>query len=74
MSNARTVSSTAPTSPAPENAVLKSTPSGPKPCCVCKDEKASRDECFLFTNDAETKCLDKVTAYKACMAGFGFKV
>ncbi|KAG0642652.1 hypothetical protein HOY80DRAFT_1036006 [Tuber brumale] len=41
---------------------------------VCKDEKASRDECFLLTEHAETKCLDKVAAYKACMAGFGFNV
>ncbi|PWW79209.1 cytochrome C oxidase copper chaperone Cox17 [Tuber magnatum] len=63
-----------PTVPRTENFVQKPTPSGPKPCCVCKDEKASRDECFLLTEDAETKCLDKVAAYKACMAGFGFKV
>ncbi|PUU84328.1 cysteine alpha-hairpin motif superfamily [Tuber borchii] len=70
MSNIPTVSRIAQTSPVSGSP----TPPGPKPCCVCKDEKASRDECFLLTEDAETKCLDKVAAYKACMAGFGFKI
>jgi hypothetical protein len=42
---------------------------------VCKDEKAARDECFLFSEKGgETECLDKIDAYKKCMAGFGFKI
>lgn len=57
-----------------ENVVLKPTANGPKPCCVCKDEKASRDECMLFSDKGEAQCLDKIAAYKACMAGFGFKI
>jgi len=42
---------------------------------VCKGEKAARDECFLFSDKGgETECLDKIDAYKKCMAGFGFKI
>ncbi|KAI5850372.1 cysteine alpha-hairpin motif superfamily [Morchella snyderi] len=70
----RTVPPTAKTSDAPENVVLQPTANGPKPCCVCKDEKASRDECMLFSDKGEEQCLDKIAAYKACMAGFGFKI
>ncbi|EHA57314.1 Cytochrome c oxidase copper chaperone [Pyricularia oryzae] len=48
----------------------------PKPCCVCKDEKAARDECMLFSNakDPAEDCKTKIEQYKSCMAGFGFKV
>ncbi|ORY08874.1 cytochrome C oxidase copper chaperone-domain-containing protein [Clohesyomyces aquaticus] len=48
----------------------------PKPCCVCKDEKAARDECMLFskTDNAQQECADLVTKYKTCMAGYGFKI
>ncbi|KAK3181310.1 Cytochrome c oxidase copper chaperone [Lecanicillium sp. MT-2017a] len=48
----------------------------PKPCCVCKDEKAKRDECMLFSNakDPAADCMSLVDQYKSCMAGFGYKV
>ncbi|KAI9719546.1 MAG: hypothetical protein M1828_006175 [Chrysothrix sp. TS-e1954] len=45
-----------------------------KPCCVCKDEKAARDECMLFSNsdDPQKDCEGLVGRYRTCMAGFGF--
>ncbi|KAK4044460.1 cysteine alpha-hairpin motif superfamily [Parachaetomium inaequale] len=48
----------------------------PKPCCVCKDEKAKRDECMLFSNaaDPQKDCQSTIDLYRSCMAGFGFKV
>ncbi|KAF2146441.1 uncharacterized protein K452DRAFT_205083, partial [Aplosporella prunicola CBS 121167] len=48
----------------------------PKPCCVCKDEKAARDECMLFSNsdNAQQECQDLVAKYKSCMAGYGFSL
>ncbi|KAL2757392.1 hypothetical protein ACRALDRAFT_2039831 [Sodiomyces alcalophilus JCM 7366] len=48
----------------------------PKPCCVCKDEKAKRDECMLFSNapDPAKDCLPTIQKYKDCMKGFGFEV
>ncbi|KZF23730.1 cytochrome c oxidase copper chaperone protein [Xylona heveae TC161] len=47
-----------------------------KPCCVCKDEKASRDECMLFSksDNAEKDCQSLVDKYRSCMAGYGFKL
>jgi cytochrome c oxidase assembly protein subunit 17 len=50
--------------------------SKPKPCCVCKDEKAKRDECMLFSNakDPAADCKSLVDMYKTCMAGYGFKI
>lgn len=50
--------------------------SKPKPCCVCKDEKAKRDECMLFSNakDPAADCKSLVDQYKACMSGYGFQV
>ncbi|KAK1483173.1 COX17 protein, partial [Colletotrichum abscissum] len=50
--------------------------SKPKPCCVCKDEKAKRDECMLFSNAADPSkdCLSTIDQYRACMKGFGFTV
>ncbi|KAI9722701.1 MAG: hypothetical protein M1812_001632 [Candelaria pacifica] len=47
-----------------------------KPCCVCKDEKAARDECMLFSNsdDAQKECQGMVEKYRSCMAGYGFKL
>jgi len=47
-----------------------------KPCCVCKDEKATRDECMLFSNanDPQNDCATTIDKYKSCMAGFGFKL
>ncbi|KAJ1331492.1 Cytochrome C oxidase copper chaperone (COX17) [Microdochium nivale] len=50
--------------------------SKPKPCCVCKDEKAQRDECMLFstTADPTAECKSTIAQYKSCMAGFGFQV
>ncbi|KOS16865.1 Cytochrome c oxidase copper chaperone [Escovopsis weberi] len=48
----------------------------PKPCCVCKDEKAKRDECMLFSTaqDPQADCQSLVEQYKTCMLGFGYKV
>lgn len=47
-----------------------------QPCCVCKDEKAKRDECMLFSSapDPSKDCLPTILQYKSCMEGFGFKV
>ncbi|QIW98037.1 hypothetical protein AMS68_003555 [Peltaster fructicola] len=47
-----------------------------KPCCVCKDEKAARDECMLFStsSDPQAACKDLVSQYRSCMAGFGFNL
>ncbi|OJJ48169.1 hypothetical protein ASPZODRAFT_1535228 [Penicilliopsis zonata CBS 506.65] len=48
----------------------------PKPCCVCKDEKTSRDDCMLFakSDDPQAECTPVIEQYKACMASYGFKV
>ncbi|KAI3329236.1 cytochrome C oxidase copper chaperone-domain-containing protein [Xylariaceae sp. AK1471] len=50
--------------------------SKPKPCCVCKDEKALRDDCMLFSksNDPTSDCKPIIDQYKTCMAGFGFQI
>jgi cytochrome c oxidase assembly protein subunit 17 len=47
-----------------------------KPCCVCKDEKAQRDECMLFSrsDDPQEDCKSMVMKYKECMSGYGFKI
>lgn len=45
-----------------------------KPCCVCKDEKANRDECFLLKGTDSPDCKSILEQYKTCMAGYGFKV
>lgn len=50
-------------------------PAHTPPTGVCKEEKAARDECFLFSEKGgEVECVDKIEAYKKCMAGFGFKI
>jgi len=43
---------------------------------VCKDEKAARDECMLFSNtdDPQKECESMVSKYRSCMAGFGFNL
>lgn len=48
----------------------------PKPCCVCKDEKAARDDCMLFSKAADPMkdCQGTIDLYKSCMLGFGFKI
>ncbi|KAE8349393.1 cytochrome C oxidase copper chaperone-domain-containing protein [Aspergillus coremiiformis] len=48
----------------------------PKPCCVCKAEKTARDDCMLFSksDDPAQECKSIIEQYKACMAGYGFKV
>ncbi|EEP76570.1 conserved hypothetical protein [Uncinocarpus reesii 1704] len=49
----------------------------PKPCCVCKPEKAARDDCMLFSksdNPAESECRSTIEQYRSCMASYGFKV
>lgn len=47
-----------------------------QPCCVCKDEKAKRDECMLFSTakNPAADCISLVDQYKSCMQGFGFSV
>ncbi|KAI1356378.1 cytochrome C oxidase copper chaperone-domain-containing protein [Xylaria sp. FL0043] len=56
--------------------VANTTPSKPKPCCVCKDEKALRDECMLLSTSADpaSNCKSIIDQYKTCMAGYGFKI
>lgn len=49
-------------------------PSKPKPCCVCKDEKAKRDECLLINGQESGKCDSLIGEYKKCMKGFGFEI
>ncbi|KAI1333154.1 cytochrome C oxidase copper chaperone [Xylariaceae sp. FL0255] len=52
------------------------TTSKPKPCCVCKEEKAKRDDCMLFSKAADptSDCKPIIDQYKTCMAGFGFQI
>jgi len=47
-----------------------------KPCCVCKEEKTTRDECMLFSNSSNPQkdCATTIDKYKSCMAGFGFNL
>ena len=47
-----------------------------KPCCVCKEEKAARDECMLFSksNDPQGDCQSMVEKYRSCMQGYGFSI
>ncbi|KAA8909028.1 cytochrome C oxidase copper chaperone-domain-containing protein [Sphaerosporella brunnea] len=74
-SSVKVVPTSAATNSAPENVVLQSSPAAPKPCCVCKEEKAARDECFLYSNKGgEVECVDTINAYKKCMASYGFKI
>ncbi|KAI0451443.1 cytochrome C oxidase copper chaperone [Xylaria acuta] len=58
------------------NANASAAASKPKPCCVCKDEKARRDDCMLFSksNDPTGDCKPIIDQYKTCMAGFGFQI
>ncbi|PGG97053.1 hypothetical protein AJ79_09367 [Helicocarpus griseus UAMH5409] len=66
------------TTPAVNSSTSPSTESSkPKPCCVCKPEKAARDDCMLFSKSddpAQQECRPLVEQYKSCMAGFGFKI
>ncbi|KAK0632303.1 cytochrome C oxidase copper chaperone-domain-containing protein [Immersiella caudata] len=57
-------------------APLNAEASKPKSCCVCKEEKAKRDECMLFSKaaDPQKDCLSTIDQYKSCMLGFGFKI
>jgi len=47
-----------------------------KPCCVCKDEKAQRDECMLFSRseNPQEDCKDMVSKYRSCMQSYGFNL
>ena len=40
------------------------------------DEKATRDECMLFSNaaDPQAECASTVEKYRTCMRGFGFHI
>ncbi|KAI1299145.1 cytochrome C oxidase copper chaperone [Xylaria venustula] len=63
-------------SAAPAGVVNTAAASKPKPCCVCKDEKALRDDCMLFSKSADptSDCKPIIDQYKTCMAGFGFQI
>ncbi|TQB74018.1 Cytochrome c oxidase copper chaperone [Monascus purpureus] len=67
-------SSSAPSAPAVS--AQSSQTEKPKPCCVCKAEKSSRDDCMLFSksDDPAQDCKPMIEQYKACMAGYGFKI
>ncbi|PHH64536.1 hypothetical protein CDD81_4315 [Ophiocordyceps australis] len=69
-------SSTSSVSPAPTSASSTDPASKPKPCCVCKDEKAKRDECMLYSTaqDPAQDCRSLVDQYKSCMLGYGYKI
>ncbi|KAK1140487.1 Cytochrome c oxidase copper chaperone [Aspergillus melleus] len=62
--------------PAPAAPAQAAPAEKPKPCCVCKTEKTARDDCMLFSksDDPTQECKSTIDQYKACMAGFGFKV
>jgi cytochrome c oxidase assembly protein subunit 17 len=49
-------------------------PSKPKPCCVCKEEKQTRDECILINGQDGGQCDSLIDQYKTCMKGFGFTI
>ncbi|KAA6409879.1 MAG: cytochrome c oxidase copper chaperone [Lasallia pustulata] len=75
------MSSQAISSAAPSNLAADLKPQGTasaavKPCCVCKDEKATRDECMLFSSsdNPQAECASMVDKYRSCMAGYGFKM
>ncbi|KAF2400501.1 hypothetical protein EJ06DRAFT_582329 [Trichodelitschia bisporula] len=70
------IATTAAAAAAPATMSGEACPAKPKPCCVCIDEKAARDECMLFSrsDDAAGECKDLVSRYRSCMAGFGFQV
>lgn len=43
-----------------------------RPCCVCLQTKAKRDECVIHMG--EEKCFDLIEAHKQCMRDLGFNV
>ncbi|CAP60569.1 uncharacterized protein PODANS_1_8580 [Podospora anserina S mat+] len=73
---ASSIASSAPVAPVITQSAAAAAADKPKPCCVCKDEKAKRDECMLFSKaaDPQKDCLSTIDQYRSCMAGFGFKV
>ncbi|KAL7416071.1 cysteine alpha-hairpin motif superfamily [Mrakia frigida] len=76
MSAIETTPSSSKPTPPPSNPSLitELNPNGYKPCCVCNEPKATRDQCFMTAQDGEVECKDRVEEYKVCMRGFGFKV
>ncbi|KAG8165171.1 hypothetical protein KVR01_005446 [Diaporthe batatas] len=76
MGSPNAIPASAPLAQPPTAAPAPATSEKPKPCCVCKDEKAKRDECMLFSNAADpTKdCKSTIDQYRSCMKGFGFEV
>lgn len=74
--NNMTPAAAPPQAPAAAPAPTSDNASKPKPCCVCKEEKAKRDECMLFSKaaDPQAACQSTIDQYRSCMAGFGFKV
>ncbi|KAL1975505.1 hypothetical protein VTN31DRAFT_3897 [Thermomyces dupontii] len=62
--------------PTPKQASSSDQANKPKPCCVCKEEKAARDDCMLYSksNDPQADCKTVIEQYRNCMAGYGFKI
>ena len=48
--------------------------SKPKPCCVCREEKETRDQCLLFNGSDSKSCVEFIEKYKQCMKGYGFDI
>lgn len=43
-----------------------------KPCCVCLETKAERDDCVI--HKGEENCGDFIEAHKQCMRDLGFNI
>lgn len=44
------------------------------PMCVCKKERAVRDECMLQHEDGLTSCKEKIEKLNLCLKGYGFNM
>eukprot|EP00451_Oxyrrhis_marina_P007621 CAMPEP_0204305668 /NCGR_PEP_ID=MMETSP0468-20130131/85040_1 /ASSEMBLY_ACC=CAM_ASM_000383 /TAXON_ID=2969 /ORGANISM="Oxyrrhis marina" /LENGTH=68 /DNA_ID=CAMNT_0051285015 /DNA_START=50 /DNA_END=256 /DNA_ORIENTATION=+ len=45
---------------------------GKKICCVCKDTKTVRDECFV--SKGQEQCKNEIMAHNRCLRNEGFDV
>lgn len=52
-----------------------------KPCCVCKETRKARDDCYLFApsssqsggdEELQTHCKKYIEAHSECLKGYGF--
>ncbi|MES1909632.1 MAG: hypothetical protein MHM6MM_002337 [Cercozoa sp. M6MM] len=43
------------------------------PCCVCKDERRVRDECFLLNGKDSSECDAVWDSYAKCLQKYGFE-